>query len=1092
MAVFYRTPTGTVFYFPLILCLVLWTASTPLPAKSPASLQFVRVGPEEGLYQSSITTLFQDRTGFMWIGTTDGLGRFDGYEMRIFRHDPFDETAIAGNQIIQILEDHQGFLWLITGGGGVNRLNSTTGAASHFHPQSQTHFLSENGVNHLFQDGQQQLWAACRNSLQLYDFASGSFSGPLRDREGRSIPNISLIREDALGRLWMVNADSGLYLLRGKKSDPQQGLDIHSLKMPGIRDLAFDEQTGAWVSTSSELIHVNWSLQEGPKSEPVAAAALGTLFAVEETGANTILAAGPAGNLYYKRGESELQKLPNTGPHPFRVMENGFDGGVWLGSDGGGLGLLQTRPGGSAAQTPTFTSVNALNEETVTDLLMDRSGTLWVGTERSGLFRMKRGNYNFGHLSQSPDFPEGLSFPEVTALLQDAAGQLWIGTGGGGLNRLISGTLRDRPRFRHYRKSDGAGALVSDNVSTLLEDQSGNFWVGTQDSGLQLFDLQRERFEIFDRSPGLGQPLIGKNINCLYEDQYGQLWIGTGSGLSRYDRFTGRFFNYVNDPQDSTSLSDNEVWAIYEDAYSQGRTLWIGTRSGGLNKYDRSNNRFIRYQRDYDDPFSLNNPAVISIFQDSQSNLWFGTYSGGLNRFNRDTQQFTFFTERDGLGNNTIFGILEDKSHRLWMSTNKGLTRFDPLGRSFKNYDISYGLMAQPFNPGACLLAEDGTMYFGGDNGINFFMPDSITTNPFIPPVVITDLQILNRPARQMLFESAVSGEPISLRYDQNYLTVEAAVLDFNTPGENRYAYQLAGQDDISRELGERRFVQLTNLDPGDYRLIVRGANNDGMWNLQGARLHFIIHPPFWQRWWFYLLSALAIGLASTVFYRVRLRAKLNHLVEVQEIRLEENERVRTKAAHDFHDELGHMLTRISLFSEIVKRQMGDQDPDASTYLNRISDTAKALSAGMKDFIWTLDPHKDSLQEVGFRLKDFGDELFDKTGVAFRMAAMPASFAAIRLNQDWRRHLTLIFKEAMTNALKHAECENASLSMRVENNALKVTFEDDGKGLPGKGEPERAHQSRGYGLNSMENRARRIGGSLGVGRGESGGTFVVF
>ena len=459
--------------------------------------------------------------------------------------------------------------------------------------------------------------------------------------------------------------------------------------------------------------------------------------------------------------------------------------------------------------------------------------------------------------------------------------------------------------------------------------------------------------------------------------------------------------------------------------------------------------------------------------------------------------------ERDGLANNMIYGILEDPRGHLWLSTNKGLSRFDPASLTFKNYDVYDGLQANEFNAGAYCLSRSGEMFFGGVNGMNSFFPDSIQANTYVPPLAITSFSIFGRPQQRLLSEAVFHKQPIRLSYDQNFISFEFSALDYTNPGKNRYAYKLEGFDENWIDCYDRRFISFTNLAPGEYVFRVKGTNSDGVWNEQGSGVAIIITPPFWKTWWFVSICTALLLLVTYAAHQSWVKSRLKRLLEIEQIRQQENERVRAKAAHDFHDELGHKITKISLFSEILKRSVSQGPPEISDYLTRIGDTAKSLSGGMRDFIWTLNPDKDSLQEVLVRLKDFGDDLFDKTGIDFRVSGITPEMEYIRLSTDWRRHLTLMFKEAMTNALKHAGCNNVTLEVAIPGNRLKITLSDDGKGLPAdklnpNGRDEGYEQnvlskaSVGNGLNNIRFRARQIGGTVSFRPAEPHGTRITF
>lgn len=1263
-------------------CIALFAQAVP----SRDGISFERLTAEDGIYQSHITSLFQDRTGYLWIGTSDGLSRYDGYRVTTYRFDPLDSTSISGNVIESITEDRDGNLWVIASGGGINRFDAVNEQFRHFrHDPDRPGSLSSDDVTVVYADPHGNLWVGTDGGgLNLYDPAPGRFIRFRKDPDNSnslSHNSVSRILADQRGNLWVGTRGGGLNRLSWPEGEnpgtaaapiaatlrfehfhaqgptympsvfavidslraagrrlghflgppnyqdttivfdvPRGGplavvgmgegnafgmqdygwiegvnmgpevwrmnyedsrhaggatrnrIQINLVNLPagryqirfrsdgrhdagnwvaqppghphlwGVQVLSIDATTHArltallkvqrvpnslphnwitdlyedgdgllWIGTADGLVRLEPE-ENGPgrfrvyqhDSDDPASLNHSSIRAIFDggdpfAGHLWIRTAGSGLNRFDKRtGSAQLLPGPpsDAGGLSVTAQIRDSDGMLWVGTRGEGLYCIDIRDAEATPLSHRFRheprDLQSISQDDITVLFEDRSGILWVGTRRGGLNKVNRRHRKFRHITVDPDHPERLSHPVVNAILGDSAG-LWIGTGGGGLNRLTRDPAAPTGyRYTHFRHDPGDSTSLShDNVTALLPDPSGDLWVGTYGGGLNRMAADGSGFHHYRFNPNSGNSLSSDDINTLYEDQYGQMWIGTADGLTKFDRFTHTFTQYFYDPGDPYSLSHNEVWSIYEDSYSNGRTLWIGTRAGGLNKFERTTERFIRYTRDFDDPFSLNNPAILSIFQDSQGNLWFGTYSGGLNKFERDQEQFTFYTERDGLANNMIFGILEDDAANLWLSTNKGISKFDPRSGAVKNYDASDGLQANQFNAGAYWRGDDGTMYFGGVNGFNAFQPDSVRDNPHVPPVVITDMEILGESARTRLNRALTRGEPLVLEPEEDLFSLEFAVLDFTNPAKNATAYRMEGLEQGWINLGQRRFANFTNLDPGEYTFVVRGANNDGVWNEVGTALRIEIQPPFYRTWWFLLLSLGFLGGMAWLFHITRLRVNLNRLMEIEQVRRTESERVRAKAAHDFHDELGHKLTRISLFSELVKRQLNGQRSEVGDYLNRISNTAKDLSAGMKDFIWTLDPEKDSLHEVGVRLKDFGDELFDKTGIAFRVDGFGPETEAIRLSSDWRRHLTLIFKEAMNNALKHSGGGNVELSLTAEGMHVEITLSDDGVG-PAGGHGEIHGDSGGQGRINMAARARRLGGVVTVEARPEGGTVVRF
>ena len=763
---------------------------------------------------------------------------------------------------------------------------------------------------------------------------------------------------------------------------------------------------------------------------------------------------------------------------------------LWIGTDSNSLYCLNLPDAddGGELRFDRFPIIDAQKTgsaiPTISVLFRDHTGVMWIGTQNYGLHKLNRSRQPFHHIVPATATTNGLNHPEVTAILHIPSNKIWIGTNGGGINILTRSSESGHTFSYQYLTKENSN-LQSNLITALYRDQLGNIWVGTHGAGVALAEIQDDgsvQFHHFTHNPLKNNSITGNNVNAIYEDQYGQIWIGTNSGLNQFDRLTNRFTRYQHNDAIPASLSDNEVWVITEDTYNNGNALWIGTKNGGLNKFNRQKNNFIHYIPDPETPHSLNSPAVLSIYEDSQNRLWIGTYGGGLNLFDHESETFTYYTEREGLANNLIFAILEDRRNHLWLSTNKGLSMFMIGDKRFRNFDISDGLQVNEFKPGAAEKMANGELWFGSVNGITFFQPDSITNNPHPPAIQFLHLTVMGKDHTGRLLKAAMQKRPLRLSYTEDIVSIEFSALDFNNPSKNRYAYKLEGLHQDWIDNGNRRYVNFINLPTGSYRLWVTGSNNDGLWNQQGIYVDLVVLPPFWQTWWFISLAVVFLSASAWAFTNWRIKQRLRHLLEIEQIRQQENEKVRAKAAHDFHDELGHKLTKIALFSEIIKRRITDAAPEINDYLQRIQDTSKSLSGGMRDFIWTLDPNKDSLYEVLIRLKDFGDELFDKTGISFSVSGLEESYQNIRMSTDMRRHITLIFKEAMNNALKHSGAKNIVLSVKTSNDVLMVELIDDGKGIENlsvNGAPVDEGQPlptdfRGNGLRNMALRAQKI------------------
>jgi signal transduction histidine kinase len=358
-------------------------------------------------------------------------------------------------------------------------------------------------------------------------------------------------------------------------------------------------------------------------------------------------------------------------------------------------------------------------------------------------------------------------------------------------------------------------------------------------------------------------------------------------------------------------------------------------------------------------------------------------------------------------------------------------------------------------------------MFFGGINGFNRFHPDSIKDNLHVSPVAVTAFKKFDEVVR------LAGMEEIELSHEDNFFSLEFAVLDYANPAKNQYAYRLEGFDKNWIHSRTRRVASYTNLDPGRYTFRVKGANNDGIWNDVGAAVAITIHPPFWKTWWFRLLAAGALAATALLIHNFRVQQKVAKTLEIEQARKAENERLRKQVADDFHDEFGQQLTNIALFAEIIKRRLNGAAPQTLAHLNKIGDAAKSLSDSMRDFIWTLDRNKDSLYSVSARLKDFGETLFAKSEIRFEAPGLSLEWERVPLSMDWKRHLVQIFKEAMKNSRKHAACSRVGLKITIKGQTLHMRLADDGKGF----DPSDDSAS-GSGLRYMKKRAAKIRGEL--------------
>ncbi|MEO7766641.1 MAG: ATP-binding protein, partial [Ferruginibacter sp.] len=442
-------------------------------------------------------------------------------------------------------------------------------------------------------------------------------------------------------------------------------------------------------------------------------------------------------------------------------------------------------------------------------------------------------------------------------------------------------------------------SINSNYVISVIEVDDDHLGLGLLRGGFDIFDKRTGVFSHHLPEKDNPNSISSSTVTILYRNHDGKIWIGTwGEGLDLYDREKNTFTHYKNDPANKNSIVSNFVSCILEDSK---KNLWIGS-GDGLERLNERTNQFIHFRHSDNDKKSLSQSAVQFIFEDHTNNLWFGT-SAGLNLFNRKNETFTAFTEKDGLANNMIKSILEDRSGMLWLASNNGLTRFNPLTIECRNYTISDGLQGKEFKPSSCYRAADGKMYFGGNNGYNTFYPDSLMDNPFIPPVYITDFQVFNKKVlpggkNSPLNEEISEAKEITLSYSQSVFSFEFSALSYTLPGKNQYAYKLQGFDKEWIYAGNKRTATYTNLNPRDYVFMVKGTNNDGVWNEEGTAVKITITPPFWLTWWF-IMGMFALIVSSVYgFYRMRMNG-----VQKQKILLEQKVNEQTILLVDLNEE---------------------------------------------------------------------------------------------------------------------------------------------------------------------------------------------
>jgi ligand-binding sensor domain-containing protein/serine phosphatase RsbU (regulator of sigma subunit) len=855
MMVAARRALGVLFL--LVFCLVAG-------ASAGEKVKFGHLTIEDGLPETGVITMLQDRLGFLWLGTQNGLTRYDGYSFTTYKPDPNEPGSIGGRLITALYEDSAGVLWVGSRRGGLNRFDRVTDSFVRYqHDPADSTSLSFDAVSVIVEDSVGNLWVGTGDmesktalgGLNRFDPETGTFTRFLHDSEDAGTLSHSVvldIHQDGEGQLWVATAGGGL-----NRFDPETGIStrfVHDDQDPGslahdfVPSLAEDQDGYLWIATSGGLDRLDRSSGEFE---------------------------------HFRHDPEERWSLSSNYVSTVFVDRAGV---LWVGTWEGVLHRFYPSYGTFGRFEHNTEDPHSLTANSaIMTIYQDRADILWIGTWGGGLNKLDPFAGKFPHYGHEPDNPNSLSDDRVTAFHEDRAGNLWIGTRGG-LNRHNPNS----DTYTHYRHdADDPTSLGSDRIHDVLEDANGTLWIGTESAGLDRFNPDGETFAHYRHDPGDPESLSGDHVESLLEDTSETLWVGTAQGgLNRYDRSTGKFTAYQS--EDSASGGPSYMRVLYQD---RDGAMWIGT-GGGLSLFDPTTGSFTTY---YEPLTGLD--IITSIHEDSTGRLWVGTFNGGLHLFDRQTGTSRPFTQSDGLAHDTVFNVLEDDQGRLWIATGNGVTRFSPETESFRTYGVADGLQTHQFAGGA-IRTREGQMLFGAKNGINAFYPDHVEDNPYPPEVVLTKVKVGNvvlEPGEDSPLDRHISvAEQLNLDSDQNALSFSFAALHFGQPDQNRYAYRLEPVDEEWIQAGTRRHASYLNLAPGNYEFRVRAANGDGVWNEEGASVRVTIQPPWWRTWWAYgLFGLLALAVVITIDRLLRRR-----VVQRERDRAREQEaRLRTETA---------------------------------------------------------------------------------------------------------------------------------------------------------------------------------------------------
>jgi signal transduction histidine kinase/ligand-binding sensor domain-containing protein len=1005
-----------------------------IPVVEGGRARFTRVSTADGLSQSRVSQIVQDDRGFIWFGTQYGLDRYDGYEFKVFVHEPGRVNSLAGAYIYSLYKDRSGMLWI-----GCNRTldRFDPGTETFTHYQIETDELANLGstVVHISQDRSGLLWLATATGLHRLDPVTGTvvhYRHYADNPAGLSTNDITWSGEDRHGDFWVGTAD-GL-----DKFDRTTGKVLLHVALPDpMRVAFFEDRFGQF-----------WIYHE-----------FGTGLAIYDRAANTLTK-----YCFYRQ---EPSSDADTG---VSEMIEDRNGNLWLGSPG--LGLLQfdrdsrrfiryrNQPG----------DPHSIGEDKVIALFADREGNIWTGLHSVGPNHFSPDKSAFEVFKHQADDPNSLSTDFVNAILEDSRGSLWLANDDG-VNRL------DRKTGKLTGIAVGIGTKPM--IIDITEDRSGILWLGTYGRGLYSYDPNSRRSKSYRHNSADPTSLSSDIVYRTFEDHAGNLWVGTGDGLDLLDRDKQSF--HVYQPELNGGLKQIYV-RIAED---EKGTLWLGTSQSGLHHFDPVSHRFTVYKSDPGDPSTLRDDGVGAIYIASSHLIWIGT-ENGLNRLDPATGKFAGYDTRDGLSGNAIDCILEDDHGYLWMNTNKGLSKFNPNDGTFAHYSDADGLPGSDLTGwAACFKSRRGELFFAGFSGAVGFAPDKVGRTRYGPQVVLTDLELSGAPAAigagGPLSHSIAYTDRIVLTHEMNIFSLNFAGLRYFSPESNRYRYKLEGLDGHWYEVNSnKRRATYTTLPAGAYTFRVQAASANGDWNEPGTSLQIVMLPAWWATWWFRAIYVSLFIFAMWIAYMVRVRQLSRQLT----IRMQERVNERIRIARELHDTVLQGLASASLLLEVADRQIGS-DATAKPLVQRISQMLRQLMDESRHTVRGLRLRLSEEESLERALMQISNDLAAPRKVNYQVVVegTPRSLRPLVRDEIYR-----IGGEALANAFRHAGASAVETVLEYGRDHFRLLVRDDGQGI----DPEvlKAGRDGHFGLSGLRERATKIGAQLKVRAAAGAGTEI--
>ncbi len=996
---------------------------------------------QNGLSNKFIRCILKDSKGFMWFGTYNGLNKYDGTNFTIYEHNPDDSASICHNVINGIYEDRDHNLWIATAEGlslynrdydnfiDVNNLKGNTNHLNNVYLTSI--FVDQNGI----------VWTGTiggglnsyNRKTQTFEYYSFSTAD---DQTSDFINCITPLNE----KLIWIGTRRGLFLFdildREQHTIPYHRKDNIGLENKHIVCMTKDNSDNLWIADKEGNLYRLTNITGRIHIEPC-------FPAVQE-------------------------KLIIPG----RIIALNCDtrNNLYIGKENYGLLVYNTVTTMTQFYAYDEKNPNGIACSSIWSIYPDSLGKLWIGTYNKGVCLFDPFYKKFDSYQRNLYQSETLASDNVKAFSADGIGRVWIGTDGGGISIFDP----EKYSFVKSLSTRTNPKLSTDAVMSIIHASDGTAWIGCWAGGVDRLDMKADRivnYSVTSNGPG------DNNILCLYEDDNHTIWAGTaGSGLFRFEKEINKF-RQVTDSADGICIPVfSFVTSVLQD--SEGN-IWVGTLYGLFSLKELSNGKYTCHEFYYNDTSnSISSNRITVIFEDHKNILWFGTFDNGLNRYDKKNNTFTSYQKKDGLASNTICGILEDKHSCLWISTNRGITKFDPENRKYQVYSSNDGLVTDEFNTGACLGIAGNKLFYGGDNGFNIINPEYIPVNPVRPKMYLTGLLIDNKiikPGKNSpLIKDISSTRNITLTHYQTSFAIEYAGVGYTRTSENHYKYKLEGFNKEWIDADNNTSAAYTNVPPGKYNFLVRGANNDGVWSNLPARLQIQIKPPFWKTWWAYIFYVILISSALYLGFQLRIdRIKIKNSLAMERMAHEKDQEL-AQAKLQFFTNISHELrTPLSLILGPLESILNSEE-GSTKIKSKIQIVQKNASRLMQLVNELMDFRKIENRKMNLRVQETDiSQYISEIASCFNMASRKKNidFTVIHSEKNIkgfidRNKLEKIVNNILSNAFRYTPdggtisivtnieyqtCndlkENAPINNTSTIRYCKIEVYDNGKGI---------------------------------------------